>query len=772
MSLAPEHLADLHGSGLNDDWVKAMHCESIRPKELPVKSAESGYRIPYPHLNGSMSRFYRDKLVPPVIDADGHKIKYWQPKGSSPHAYTPPLVDWLAAAKDPALRLVVTEGEKKAAAGCQAGLWCLGFGGVWNWTSILDTGDPLIIPILDEFDWVNRPVEICPDSDAWGEGGLDILRGFFALAKELQQRKADVRFVILPDLHGLKAGLDDWLLVPGNDVAHSWPKLDRLPLDDEQFNYLNAWWQGWHERRRTRQATVSGLSGPSPEVWPEIQPVKAELLPVAPLPIKIIPPAFREWVKDVSEHMQCPPDYVATAMVVMAGSIIGAGCGIRPKKNDTWTVVPNLWGAVVGRPSMLKTPAIAEAMKPLEVLEHQAKDHYEKDVSKHKADLEEFKAKKDALQTEMRKVANGKVKPGASMENLKKGFTDLKEPAPPVWRRYKTNDPTIEKMSELQANNPRGVLYFRDELIGFFATLDKDGHEADRAYYLESWNGLHSYTSDRVGRGTIFVNNLCVSLFGGIQPTKLSTYLYAAMRGHDNDGLVQRVQLLVYPDEPATWVLIDTPINSSARQIAHEAVKRLAAIDFRQYGAYGDEGEKIPYFRFDDEGQQVFYQWWGELETKLRTQDDEPVVLEHLGKYRSLMPSLALIYHLLDIASNPSRSPGQISAQHTKCAAAWCDYLEQHARRIYGLVTNMPHQAATRLAKKLQQGRLSDGFTIRDVYRKDWSLLNDRDVIEKACDELVTLGWLREKVMLPALRQRGKTQYLINPQVKPKRDPL
>ena len=253
-SLALEHLADLHASGLNDPSITSMLCESIRPKELPIKSAESGYRLPYFHLNGTPNNFYRVKFVPPVIDAEGHKMKYWQPKGSSPHAYIPPLVDWLAVAKDPAGLLVVTEGEKKAAAACQDGLPCLGFGGVWNWISMLDTGDPLIIPMLDEFDWVNRPVEICPDSDAWGEKGLNILRGFFALAKEFQQRKADVQFVILPDLHGRKAGLDDWLLVPGNEVAHSWPKLDRLHLDDEQFNQLNAWWQKWKGKRVSRQA--------------------------------------------------------------------------------------------------------------------------------------------------------------------------------------------------------------------------------------------------------------------------------------------------------------------------------------------------------------------------------------------------------------------------------------------------------------------------------------------------------------------------------------
>ena len=82
----------------------------------------------------------------------------------------------------------------------------------------------------------------------------NILAGFFVLAKDLQGRGADVRFIVLPDLHGGKAGLDDWLLVPGNDVAQGWPKLERLPLDDARFNDLTAWWQRWREKQATRDA--------------------------------------------------------------------------------------------------------------------------------------------------------------------------------------------------------------------------------------------------------------------------------------------------------------------------------------------------------------------------------------------------------------------------------------------------------------------------------------------------------------------------------------
>jgi len=521
---------------------------------------------------------------------------------------------------------------------------------------------------------------------------------------------------------------------------------------------------------------VSGTSGPDIGEWPELMPVTTELLPVALLDPRIIPVPFRAWIVDVSERMQCPSDYVAAAMLVMTSSIIGAGCGIRPKKKDDWLVIPNLWGGVVGRPSMMKTPAIGEAMKPMDALSTAAKLAFDGVEKGHRADLEGFKANREAILDKMRKAAKGNIAKaskdrkdeGASeplnMDALKKDLVNLAEPQPPVWRRYKTNDATIEKMGELQASNPRGLMLFRDELVGLFATWDKEGHESDRAFYLESWNGDKPYTSDRIGRGTTHVQNLCVSLFGGIQPAKLTSYLHAAMRGLNNDGLVQRLQVLVYPDERTTWTLVDRPIHAQAKQAAVAAVERLATVDFRQVGAFAEEGQ-TPYFRFADDAQEVFNTWLTKLEAKLRT-DEEPVLQEHFGKYRSLMPSLALQFHLLNLAHAPRVHIGQVTKECAEHAAAWCEYLETHARRVYGMVTNLTAQAASRLAGKLEQGALPQTFTVRDVYRKEWSLLDDRQVIENACEELVSLGWLREHVTLPAPGQRGKTAYLTNPKVR------
>jgi putative DNA primase/helicase len=90
--------------------------------------------------------------------------------------------------------------------------------------------------------------------------------------------------------------------------------------------------------------------------WEDPAPLPEGLPPVVSLDPTMIPEPLRGWIVDVSARMQIPPGFAAVGAVVVAGSLIGRKIGIYPKRRDDWLVVPNLWGAVVGRPSLLKTP--------------------------------------------------------------------------------------------------------------------------------------------------------------------------------------------------------------------------------------------------------------------------------------------------------------------------------------------------------------------------------------------------------------------------------
>ena len=79
------------------------------------------------------------------------------------------------------------------------------------------------------------------------------------------------------------------------------------------------------------------------EEWSDPQPISYELRPVAKMLSEMLPEPLRAWLTDEAERMQCPLDFVAVSAVCGLSGLIGAGCGIRPKKLDSWTVIPNLW---------------------------------------------------------------------------------------------------------------------------------------------------------------------------------------------------------------------------------------------------------------------------------------------------------------------------------------------------------------------------------------------------------------------------------------------
>jgi uncharacterized protein DUF3987 len=73
----------------------------------------------------------------------------------------------------------------------------------------------------------------------------------------------------------------------------------------------------------------------------------------------LVPEALRAWIIDDAERMPCPPGFIAAAALVALGSIVGARCEMKPMARNSWLIVPNLWGGIVGDPSAKKSPAWA-----------------------------------------------------------------------------------------------------------------------------------------------------------------------------------------------------------------------------------------------------------------------------------------------------------------------------------------------------------------------------------------------------------------------------
>ena len=517
-------------------------------------------------------------------------------------------------------------------------------------------------------------------------------------------------------------------------------------------------WNDFHQKHgdeALRAAFESNQATPDCYAnWPIPSPLPNPLPPVQAFSADLMPASLRGWVMDIAHRMQCPADFPAVTAIVALSSLVGARAVIQPKARDPWQVVPNLWGMVVGRPGVKKSPAISEALKPLHRLQAEAfeawKDQHaewelDRKVAAMEADNNEKKAK--SLVGKDRAQAKALLQPVEATEE-------------PSVRRYVVNDATMEKLGELMQKDPWGTLAYRDELYGLLTSLDKQGQEGARAFYLQSYDGNGSYTFDRIGRGTVHIPRVCLAMIGGIQPGRLQEYVRSAVSGGSgDDGLLQRFGLAVWPDVDADFVNVDEWPDRNAKDMAWQVFER-----FSQLQPDSETEPKV--WRFDQQAQALFFEWLVPFESEIRGDNLHPAMVAHLAKYRKLIPALALLFAMID---TPERD-GLIGEPELLRALSWGDYLRTHANRVYAAAVVPETSGAEALLAKIRGGKLGTEFTPREVAQKGWTWLTTPADVRKAAEVLAQYDWLvsdTKQSADPLGRGRPSEVFIVNPRAIP-----
>jgi putative DNA primase/helicase len=238
---------------------------------------------------------------------------------------------------------------------------------------------------------------------------------------------------------------------------------------------------------------------------------------------------------------------------------------------------------------------------------------------------------------------------------------------------------------------------------------------------------------------------MCLSLIGTIQPAALAKYVREAVgEGAGADGFMQRLQLMVRPDLPRAWKLVDHEHDPAIVDQAYDLFVRLEqltpkACDARQATIKG-EPHKRPCLSFSPEAQALFDAWPAELEHRLRNPDpEEPRALrQHWAKYRSLLPKIALILYLGE------EQKGPISEAVLRKAMRWEKFLASRARRVYASGPTAKTDTARAIIAKLNSGKLKAGFHAQHVYNSGWADTKDKHITMDAL-ELLGLAALRGK---------------------------
>jgi hypothetical protein len=461
--------------------------------------------------------------------------------------------------------------------------------------------------------------------------------------------------------------------------------------------------------------------------WPE--PVdflsSTEMVGTPTLRAEHIPPAIWPFVQDTAARMGADPASVALAALVALATVTHDGFVLQPKRWDTsWTESARIWGAIVGDPSVLKTPVLRAATKPIDRLELEARLRHAAEVRHYKAAVKAWK---------------------------KEGENPDTEPREPLLERHLVEGATTEALSEVLRDDPLAtqcapsgkVLVRQDELSEFLANLDryKTGGTGggDRGAYLRLFNGGR-YTIDRIKRGSFSISNWSATFLGGIQPEPIRRMAQSAA----DDGLLQRF-IYVVPGVPMVGVDQAPDCEAIARY------ENLFPVLADMKPAQASVGVPVEPIVLHGDAQ-VHREAVDRLAREMSIMPDTSSRMRAaFGKWPGLFARVTLLFHMIEVADARARGADGPTLQVVPVATAARsvayirDVVLPHLLRADALMFLTPQAGHAQwivgfiLAKRLER------VTTRDVVRAYRALRGpeQRRELQEVMESLATMGWLR-----------------------------
>lgn len=363
---------------------------------------------------------------------------------------------------------------------------------------------------------------------------------------------------------------------------------------------------------------------------------------------------------------------------------------------------------------------------------------------------------------------------------LKEGGLDAagdmpRPPMLPKRRRVKVDNSTVEQMIQIAAENPDGLLQYKDELVGWIASFDaysgggKGGASQDRAAALSGYNSSPA-SKDRVGAqgsGGTHVHARCFSLnvVGGIQDSKVREVLSKG----GSDGLMARFLFV----EARTREGGDWKPNTKAIHAWGHTVRNLLQI----VPCLQDGQENV--FRMSPEPAAV----GADLRALRRQLQLLPIstgLKEHLSKWDGLWARLCLIFHMIVIASKGAMADmteedleilndtaGKTVISETTAIQVrdlLTKFLLPVAVRIYTEVVGQEDQTAH--SRWIADHILAHGketITVYEIGRAYKALKGDHMAIKRAMESLELLAWVKPAGKRASIGDFGKMKWTVNP---------
>jgi hypothetical protein len=311
------------------------------------------------------------------------------------------------------------------------------------------------------------------------------------------------------------------------------------------------------------------------------------------LPPEMFPSCVSEYATVHARAAGHDPAAYLVAMLSAAASAIGDGICVELDPRTRWTECARLWLLLLGAPGSAKTPAIRVAVAPIQAIH--------KDMA----------------------VEHARALAGAGKDEL-----------PPPRRAMLVNDATVEALSDVLMDNPRGVQALYEELDSWIGSHDcyRNGQGSkDRGDWLRTYDG-GPHQINRVKRGAVFVPNWSVSILGATTPAGLRRHA----RDLPADGLIQRFLTVIVRPMCAADESVEQGTIDDARRRYEQRLNEL----------FNARGGVV---RLSSDAAEVFTTRRDALrgEVSAMASFSEPFA-GHMAKHPAMLGRLALVFHCLE----------------------------------------------------------------------------------------------------------------------------
>lgn len=386
--------------------------------------------------------------------------------------------------------------------------------------------------------------------------------------------------------------------------------------------------KAYSERKAMRDSAPAQDTGPV-DLW---------ATPSVPaLPRGLLPPLIERFAFESAAQMGTDPAGFAMSALAACSVAIRDGIELKPKQHENWTESARIWVMLIGTPSTRKSPMIARTVARIKKLD--ANMLYS--ANKALADWQD----------------NGGPKSG--------------EPRPKT-PRLRIEDATTESAQETCKDSPDGIMVLQDELTGFFGRIEKYGGKsggADRSFWLQAYGG-GQYAVNRIGRGSFLIDNLSVTMLGGIQPGPLRSLVAEAQ----DDGLIQRFIPVLLQKAQRDRDVATPPVAEEFGDL----VEALHALDPPRnfFGAqpltFSEGARAVREALADDHFRFVLAM--EQMNAKLAT---------HIGKYDGLFVRLCVIWHCVENVGADGLPIEVSEATARRVARFLTEYIRGHSVAFY-----------------------------------------------------------------------------------------